>query len=357
MIWIKNHNIIKRNIRVFFTLLAVALSIFCAIFYSKECSQGVINGISFCVTILVPSLFLFMIIASFISNSVVSNVMGRPFEKLTAKLFRLPKTSSSVLILSLIGGYPIGARCIESLYINKELNEQQAKKLSLIAISSGPGFVMNYVGSALLNSKKAGVILFISQIIGFLVTAFIIGRCVKIKDENIIAKKTKQNGSFVDAVEKGCKSTLSMCAMVIVFSALISIINKVFIAQPLLCDILSGFLEVTTGCNRLSYKYPLHIISAVIGFGGICVHAQVFSALKSVKINKGLFFLSRIIQSITSGFATYILLILFPISIGVFSSVEKAIPTIQTPLAGSIALILTAVCFLNSISKINLKRR
>lgn len=357
MIWIKNHNEIKKKLKIIFTLFTVVLSIFCAINYSKECSKGVINGISFCVSVLIPSLFLFMIIASYISNSVISKIIGTPFERLATKLLNLPNGSSGVLILSLIGGYPIGARCIESLYLNNKLNEEQAKKLSLVAVSSGPGFVMNYVGEALLNSNKAGVILFVSQIIGFFTTALIIGRCVKIKDDSVVIKQEDSNGSFVDAVEKGCKSTVSMCAMVIVFSAIIEVINKVVISQPLSCDVLSGILEVTTGCNRLSLKYPLHIISAVIGFGGICVHAQVFSALKSVKINKGLFFLSRIIQGITSGFSTYILLILFPISIDVFSSVEKTIPTTKTPLVGSIALILTAVCFLNSTSKINLKRR
>lgn len=356
MIWIKNQETIKKNIRIFISLTLTCVAIFCALRYSKECSQGVLRGLGFCVTVLVPSLFMFMIIASYISNSAVAEIISKPFAVVTQKALHLPKESASVIILSLIGGYPIGARCVESLYESKGLSEAQAKKLSLIAVSSGPGFVINFVGFALLNSKKAGIILFVSQLVGFFATAFFTGRLIKTDSESVVVKK-ESNGGFVKAVEKGCKATIDMCAMVIAFSVIISIIDEVLKKYPLLCDILTGVLEVTTACNRLCLKYPLYIISFVIGFGGLCVHAQIFSALKNLRINKVLFFAFRIIQGITAGLTTYILLILFPISVTVFSSVENTKPSIGTSLIGMVALMLTAVCFLNSISKIELKRR
>lgn len=356
MIWIKNQETIKKNLRILSTLTLTCLAIYCAIRYSKECSQGVLKGISFCVTILVPSLFVFMIIASFISNSVVSGIISKPFCRITEKALGLPKESASVIILSLIGGYPIGARCVESLFESNGLTEAQAKKLSLIAVSSGPGFVINFVGSALLNSKEAGLILFVSQIVGFFTVAFLVGRFIKTDSKSVVIKQ-QNKGSFVNAVEKGCKATIDMCAMVIAFSVITAVINEVLKYYPMLCDLLTGILEVTTACNLFSLKYPLYVTSLVIGFGGVCVHAQIFSALNNVKINKMLFFLFRIIQGITAGLTTYILLILFPVSVTVFSSVENTKPTTGTSLVGMVALILTAVCFLNSLSKINLKRR
>lgn len=356
MIWLRNGEILKKNFNIALTLTSVCVSIYFAIHYSKVCSKGVTNGLTLCITTLVPSLFIFMVIASFISFGELSELIGKPFGYITNKIFGLPKICASTIILSLIGGYPVGARCTQSLYESNKINLYQAKKLSLIAVSSGPGFVINFVGCSLFNNKKAGIILFVSQLVGYFFVALLAGKLVKTKSEDATLESSKNSG-FVETVEQACKATINMCAMVILFSAILSITNEIFKNSSLISDILSAVLEITTACNQLYTKYPLYVISALIGFGGICVHAQVFSALKEIKPNKPLFFLLRIIQGITAGVTTYILLILFPVSIEVFSNTEKTITATGTSVTGSIALILTAVCFLNSVSKINLIRR
>ncbi len=350
----------SKSKNVLCVLMAVAC-VYCAIHFSKECSDGIVRGLTFCVTVLIPSLFVFLVLASYISNSTVALLLAKPFSFVTQKILGLPKISSVALILSLIGGYPVGARSVYSLYKSESISKPQAQKLSLIAISSGPGFVINYVGVGLLGNKKAGTILLVSQVVSFIFVAIIVGRFVK-TDTLTIANSSffierKNGNSLVEAVENGCNATVNMCAMVIAFSAIISITDTVLSEFPVLCDVITCVLEVTTACSRLCGRYPLYIISFCIGFSGLCVHSQVHSALKELKINKVLFFLFRIIQGIISGCTTYILLILFPVASQTFSSVEKASGTFKAPLWGCVALIITAVCFLNSISKVNLKRR
>lgn len=357
MMWFKNEEKLKNYINNLSALCISVVAIFCALKYSKACSNGVIAGLSLCVTTLVPSLFIFMVIAQYISGSNTIAVISKPFEKIVSKTLNLPKESVSVMLLSLIGGYPIGARCLSALYESGELSQEQAKKLSLIAVSSGPGFVINFVGSALLQNKSAGVILLVSQIMAFFVVAIFVGRFVKVNDENVAVSISHQKTDIVTSVEKGCKGCINMCALVISFTALLYLCDEVFKNHSSLCKALSATLEVTTACTRLVGEYPLYIISAVIGFGGICVHTQVFSALNNIRINKVLFFLFRIIQGITAGTTTYILLILFPQSAQVFSSVESTKAGTGAPLAGSAMLILTAICFLNSISKSKISRR
>lgn len=357
MVWIKNQEKLRKKLSVVWSVVLTGISIFCAVKFSAECRDGIVSGLSLCVSVLIPSLFIFMIIAQYVANSRFADALGKLLSPVTTKVLKLPKECTSVLILSLIGGYPIGARCVASLYENGSINEEQSKKLSLIALSSGPGFVLNFVGSALLKSKQAGVILLISQIVAFIAVAVIIGRFYKIKDESVISKAKKKRTTIVDAVESGCKATVNMCAMVIAFSAVISVIESLLLSYPVLCDVLACMLEVTTACNRMCGKYPLHLISFAIGFSGICVHFQVYSALKGIRINKLLFFFVRIIQGITALFTTYILLILFPITGEVFSTVENVEKSTTAPLWGCCALILTAVCFLNSLNNEKLKRR
>ncbi|MBQ8057231.1 MAG: hypothetical protein IJ275_02720 [Ruminococcus sp.] len=357
MIWIKNQDKHKKHLKTFWSITMTSVCIFGAVKFSSQCRDGIISGLSLCVSVLIPSLFIFMVIAQYVANSRLTDALGRLLSPITTKLLLLPKESSSALMLSLIGGYPIGARCIATLFKNGSINKKQAKKLSLIAVSSGPGFVVNFVGSALLNNKQAGSILLTSQIIAYFVIAVIIGRLYKISDESIVCK-TKYNGTtIVEAVENGCTATINMCAMVISFSAIISVCESLLCDHPAISDAVACLLEVTTACNIMCGKYPLYLISFAIGFGGICVHFQVYSALKDIQINKFAFFLTRIIQGITASFITYILLILFPTTSEVFSTVENVETSTTTPLWGCCALILTAVCFLNSLSNEKLKRR
>ncbi len=358
MIWIRNCEKIVSKLKTVITTILVILSLWCAIFYSKECKNGIINGMSFCVSVLIPSLFIFMVIASYISDSTFADFLSRILKKPTLVILNLPPVCSSVILLSIIGGYPVGARCVANLYKNKSISKDVANKLSMMAVCSGPGFVINYVGCALLNSKQAGVILFISQFISYVFVMLVCSRLIKTKCDYVDIDDTKHKKTgLVDAVCDGCKSTVNMCAMVILFSALISICETVFKDFPVLLDYVCALLEVTYACNKLSHIYSLTALSFIVGFGGICVHFQIFSALKDVGINKGLFFLFRILQGISSAVATYILLILFNPVTEVFSTVEQTTATSSTTILGSIALIVTAVCFLNSMHYTKIIRR
>lgn len=358
MMWIKNGDKICEKLKTILEIVLILVSIWCAIFYSKECKEGIINGISFCTSVLIPSLFIFMVIAPYVANSNVNDVVAKILKNPMTKLFKLPPMSTGAILLSIIGGYPVGAGCVANLYSNKAINKAEAKKLSMIAFCSGPGFVINYVGCALLNSKQAGIILFVSQLVAYFTTMIVC--CAVYKSEydfNCKISYHNNKANIVNAVADGTKATVNMCAMVILFSALISICDCVFKDYQKLCDFVCALLEVTTACSRLKDAYSLVTLSFIIGFGGLCVHFQIFCALKDIGINKMLFFLFRIMQGITSAFATYILLILFNPVIEVFSTVNKTTATSSTTLLGSLMLIITAVCFLNSLHYTNLTRR
>ncbi|MBE6824151.1 MAG: hypothetical protein E7513_02270 [Ruminococcaceae bacterium] len=357
MVWIKNYETIKKQLNTTFSLLIITGAIFIALKFSKECSDGILSGLSFCMTVLIPSLFIFLVIASYISSSKAFFIFSKLFGKATERLLHIPQVCSGAVLLSILGGYPVGARCAKSLYDDRVINKEQAKKLSMIAMCSGPSFVLNFVGNALLNNKKAGLILFISQIIAFVAVALICGRTIKLKDESVAKETEYKQTDLVKAVESGCKATFSMCSMVILFSAIISVCDKLLIGYPTVSDFGKILFEVTTACNSLSRKYPLHLISFSIGFGGLSVHFQIYSMLKDIGINKTLFFLFRIIQGIIAGIATYILLILFPCTTQVFSTVTDVSAHISTSVLGCCALLLTAVCFLNSLSYTKIKRR
>ena len=325
--------------------------IFLALRYSRECYNGIESGIGFCLNVLIPSLFFFMIVAAFIVGSGIADTLCRPLGGLSHILFRLPPESLAVILLSMIGGYPVGAACAEILYRDGRLSPSQAAKTVYIAVAAGPGFLINYIGVSLLDLPQAGYVLLAAQVIALVLTGVIIGHTVKSEPiPHAVAKVQPKGNLLVNAVQSASRSAFHMCAMVVVFSALIEVTDAV-VSDPVVCDIASAIIEITNGCNRIAGNYPLWLTAFFVGFGGLSVHFQIFTSLKNVAIKKYLFFLFRIIQGIFAGIFTYILVSIFPETQAVFSTAEVQSAGISGTVWGSAALILSSMVFLGSISQ------
>lgn len=338
-------------------LLLAIVGIYAAIRFSKECSVGISKGTSFCLGVLVPSLFIFMVAAAYTVKSGAADLIARPFASITTRLFRLPPEAMTPILLSMIGGYPVGARCVAMMHEDGRLSESEAVKTSYTTVAAGPGFILNYIGRALLNSPETGNILLCAQVLGVLLTGIIVGKTVKCDIHQGGNRIILQNDNLlVNAVRDASYATFSMCSMVLIFSSVIEIAATV-VHHPVALDIISAFLEVTTGCNLMCGAYPVYLVAFFVGFGGLSVHFQIFASLKDIAVNKSLFFLFRIIEGIITLSATYILLMIFPMKTAVFSSVYAPVsPASSATLVGSAALVISAMFFLGSIRKPNLRR-
>ena len=110
----------KQIIAEFFFALVFIISV---LLWGKECSRGALNGIYFCAEVLVPSIFPFMVISVYIAESGLSEQLGRISGNLCPKVFGVSRNLTAVIIMSMIGGYPVGARGIASLVENKTISE------------------------------------------------------------------------------------------------------------------------------------------------------------------------------------------------------------------------------------------
>lgn len=330
-------------------ILIAGAGIPCALLYSEACAAGIRSGIAFCSGVLVPSLFVFMVLTAYLIKSGGAGVIARPFGWL-ARMMRLPAESAAAILLSMIGGYPIGAGCVALLYGQGQLSVSEARKTACIAVAAGPGFIVSFVGRALLNSTAAGNILLLSQIAAVLLTGVIAGRMIPCSPPPRRGKLTaKGAGALVAAVRSAADATFAMCAMVVLFSAVIEVISTA--AGSDAADTLCAVLEITSGCSRLSARVPLYVTAFFIGFGGLSVHCQIFAALIEVRVNPLIFFLCRITEGIIAMATAYIFLMITPMQSAVFSSSDVPVSAARSATyAGSGALILAALCFVGSIS-------
>ena len=88
-----------------FSVAALFLSVL--LFFPSACADGITNGIVYSCKILVPSLFPYMVLSSFVMRSgAVEIIKGR----LTKIIFALPGCCSAAVLLSFVGGFPVGAK-------------------------------------------------------------------------------------------------------------------------------------------------------------------------------------------------------------------------------------------------------
>ena len=335
------------------TLTAVGLGCYCCLRYTEACANGIRKGILFCIEVLVPSLFVFMALSSAVIRSGIAVSMTKPLEKPARILFRLPPPGLAVILLGILGGYPVGARCAEALYEQGAIRRPDAEKTACIAVCAGPGFLLNYVGCALLNSRQAGNMLLICEITGVLITGMIIGRVMKGDRESSFQPSGGiiTDNLLISSVTDASRATFRMCGMVVVCTAMTEVIDTIS-PDRTLTDLTSAFIEITEGCHRMCGVYPLTLIAFFIGFGGISVHLQIYAGLSELRVNKGSFFLFRIMQGMITAAAAYTYLMIFPVEQGVFNSTDAPLTLSRSAtLAGSAALVLSAFCFIGSIRR------
>ncbi len=102
--------------------------------------------------------------------------------------------------------------------------------------------------------------------------------------------------------------------------------------------------------NEVSADKPIELIAFAAGFGGLCVHFQIYSALGKVKVSKLLFFCTRIIQGTVTALLTHFGLIMFTDKQQVFSTaaVQSADFFGGTVISG-VVLLGISICFLYTI--------
>lgn len=293
----------------------------CLIFmFPDAVKSGITKGLEICFYTIIPSLFPFAVLTSYMQRANVFLPLHRLLSPLSRVIFRQPPSALPVIILSLTAGFPIGIKMVEGLLLKGEITEHQAKRLCFFCMNPGPGFVITAVGANLMHSTEAGVIMYASLCL----SGLIIGFFTRFYDDKKPLPKNKiydsyANASIYASVTDGLQTVLTICAWVVLFSAFSESLAQI-IKNESAVMIITCLSEVTKGCTLLSGRVGLPIICALMGFGGLCVHCQVLSSLKGCGMKYPIFLLSRLLNGVLSGMITQLLLLIFPVKTEVFAN-------------------------------------
>ena len=334
----KDKNIYNKNTKIkknsiLFSVFIVFLIVLMVIF-PNLCISSVYSGLAVWAKCVVPSLFPFMFFTKLLTNLNVIHKLTNKTSKLTSWLFKAPQISSYIFLMSIISGYPVGAKLVSEYQKMGILTPKQATKICTFASTSGPLFIIGSVGTAMMGSPKLGYILFASHIVGAILNG-IIYRKFFVENIEKLPEISKNNENILqNSMKDSILSVLTVGGFIAIAFLVIEIFNHLGLLLPfdfLFQKILnifgvdvganalsSGLLEVSKGALMLSSlplspKIMTTIASFLIGFGGICVLMQSIAFLKDAKVNLKFYTLQKFTHGILSALVCFLICTIFRI--------------------------------------------
>ncbi len=286
------------------SVLAAVLGTVCIIFPAVS-AEGAKSGLILCGNIVIPSLFPFCVLALFCFKSGMIGWISRALSPVSRHVFHLSGEQFCVLLMSCLAGYPVGIKLAHTLYTQGKITLEEAQRMGLYCINAGPAFILTAVGEGMFGDRYYGRILLLGNIIATLIICII----AQAKHKPCITSPTKVAGplsdAFVESAADASRSMFAICAWVVLFSSVLSIINCGLLPRKI-CRFFTYTLEVTTGA--LAAGNNILIIAAILSFCGLCVHCQVYSVAKEAAPPYSKFLAFRALHAAISVLFTYIFL-------------------------------------------------
>ena len=327
----KNTNKKAKKTSIFASFFVIFL-IFLMIFLPKLCISSIHNGLLVWATCIVPSLLPFMFFTKILTGLGFISHISTHLGKVPRKLFGAPKISAYIFLMSIVSGYPVGAKLISEYKQMGLISTKQANKLCTFCSTSGPLFVVGSVGTSMLANTKIGYIILIAHILSSIANG-IVFRCAFVDKTEVVFehKKDISQNILADSMKDSILSVLCVGGFVAVAFLVIAVFEQINLFLPIIKlfenfgvdggitkSVLTGFLEVSNGCltaSKLTISMPLKasIASFFVGFGGLSVFLQASAFLKTAGVNLKFYFAQKISHGFLNAIFTFLICLIFKI--------------------------------------------
>lgn len=340
----------ERNIKIISYALVCIFSVFLLLKFPSLSTEGIRKGLELCAGTMIPSLFPFLVISSFAVSSGLLELSGSKTEKFFRKTMGLSPAAGMIVFFSVWSGFPVGCSMASSLLSQNKISVDEAKRIMLSSVNAGPAFVICAVGTMMMSSLRAGIIIYASLTIASLIitfiSRFILPDCGE--KNKTVSSPSDFSEALVTSVYNASKSMFTICGWILLFSCFLNIMSGK-IENENISTIFNAIAEVSLGCKNFSKTASPVILSAVIGWGGLCVHCQVLPFVRKSGLKVRYFFCGRLLHSMLSALICAGLVKIFPCDISVFSSGTPAISqtfAVSAPAAAGL-LIMCAIFVLD----------
>ena len=291
---------------VIFALLTAAVCIM-LITDSRQVIEISQRSVTVCLSVIIPSLFAFMVLSQIMISSGIADMLFFPLYKISSFWFKGSRRQFSVFLLSLIGGYPVGIKLLKEFTAYNKNYTAIAEKMLCYCYCGSPAFIIQIVGLSVFGSADAGLLVYISNAAACLIIAVIIN--LFSKKTNIEEKKlsdVKISLKIVtSSIEKTVKALGVICGTILAFNILLELMDYIGLMDALNA---SGIDKITASVFEISNLSLfqgndfgwLPFFAGITSFGGLCIIVQT-AALSEGTVPLKKFILSRIPAALLSG--------------------------------------------------------
>jgi sporulation integral membrane protein YlbJ len=330
--------------------LAVAIFTIALVIYPKEGFESGIEGLKLFWMTVFPSLLPFFILSELMLGLGIVRGFGVLLEPLMRPLFGVPGIGAFALSMGLAAGYPMDAVITARFREDGLCSRVEGERLLAFTNTADPLFMIGAVAVGMFKSAALGGLLAIAHYI----SSFLVGIGFKFwgrKSDEVDSIKTPVRGILRraysemvrariedgrpfgkilgNAVTESISTLMMICGFIVFFAVFIHILNisgimailgwpiaavyKLFgISTHLVGPTLSGALEIDIGTSQAAAAtapllQKLALVSAVIAWSGLAVHAQVASVLTQTDIRMTPYFLARFLHAVLAAAITMVL--------------------------------------------------
>lgn len=358
---------------------AVLVFTIALVVYPKEGFDAGISGLKMFWNIVFPSLLPFFILAELMLGLGIVRGLGVFLEPLMRPLFSVPGIGAFALSMGLAAGYPMDAVITARFRETGICSRIEGERLLAFTNTADPLFMITAVAVGMFHSPGLGAVIAIAHYI----SAFLVGVSFKFWGRNSepsprraaegekqglirraaqeVIKAREEDGRpfgklLREAVTESMMTLFMIFGFIVFFAVMIEILHLSgmmrIIGLPvkflyhllgihggLVDPTLAGLFEIDIGTAQTAsvlaapLLQKLAVVSAIIAWSGLAVHAQVASVITNTDIRMTPYFLARFLHAVLAAAITVILYALgmgkgaataFASGVPVFAAIQEA---------------------------------
>ena len=294
--------------------LFLVLGLFGAVtVFSAQAAEGARQSLRVCAATLAPSLLPFFVLSNLLSALGLADLLAGSLGRAMARLFRVSPAGAQAFLLGLSGGYPLGASAVADLRREGLASRQEAERLLAFCNNSGPAFIIGAAGGVF-QSPRAGLLLYAAHVLAA-VTVGVMFRGSGSWDETCAAAPPAREPvpfgkALTGAVTRAVGSVMTVCGYVVLFGALLGLIEPYLTLPPTAHALALGFLELGSGVAAMAGLAPgpftLAATALILGWGGLSVHCQTMGVLAETDISCARHLAGRALCGVIAAVYTYL---------------------------------------------------
>lgn len=343
----------KRSTTVLLAIVVVFLTL-ALVLYPEEGFKAGISGLKLFWDSVFPALLPFFILSELLLGIGVVHALGVVLEPLMRPLFNVPGVGAFALSMGLAAGYPMDAVITAKFRKNKLCNRIEGERLLAFTNTADPLFMFGAVAVGMFKSPQLGMLLAIAHyiaafLVGVTFKFYGIGKKHRNVQDDVIEAPVQVRGSIFkrayaemlraraedgrplgkllgDSVNDSMKTLFMILGFIIFFAVLFKVLTLIgiipLLAVPvaalfhifgldisLVHPFLAGLFEIDIGSAAAAQAQApliqqLIIVSFIIAWSGLSVHAQVASVLMGSDIRMKPYMLARLLHAVLAGVIT-----------------------------------------------------